>query len=59
MSMKWMSGLNHNMQHDASKKPSELPTTTSPPFPRAQIRLELHPYDQWQQLKMLKHFLYL
>ena len=24
--------LNHNLQHDASKKPSELPTTTTLPL---------------------------
>jgi hypothetical protein len=29
MSMKCLWGLNHNLQHDASKKPSELPTTTT------------------------------
>jgi hypothetical protein len=32
MSMKCVGGLNHNMQHDASKKPSELPTTTTLPL---------------------------
>ena len=46
MSMKWMRGLNHNMQHitSESENPSECPTT-SPPLPRAHIRLGLHPYD--------------
>ena len=28
-SMNWMGCLNHNLQHDASKKPSELPTSTN------------------------------
>ena len=32
MSMNWMGCLNHNLQHDASKKPSELPTTTTLPL---------------------------
>jgi hypothetical protein len=59
VNMKWMRGLNHNLQRDASKKPSELPTTTSPPLPRAHIRRELHPYDQWPQLKMLKSLYYI
>ena len=30
--MKCMRCLNHNLQHDASKKPSELPTTTTLPL---------------------------
>jgi hypothetical protein len=44
MSMKCMRWLNHNLQYDASKKPSELPTTTTLRFHRADM-LELHAYD--------------
>ena len=28
-SMKWVRGSNHNLQHDTSLKPSELPTTAT------------------------------
>jgi hypothetical protein len=31
---------NHNLQHDTSEKPSDIPTTTLP-----DIRVVLHPYD--------------
>jgi hypothetical protein len=30
--MKWMGCLNHNLYNCASKKPSELPTTTTLPL---------------------------
>jgi hypothetical protein len=29
MSMKWVGGSNHNLQHDTSQKPSEFPTTAT------------------------------
>jgi hypothetical protein len=46
---------NHNLTHDTSEKPSELPTTTSSPPPRALIRLEMQPHVHEPQLKVLKH----
>ena len=49
MSMNWVGCLNHNLTHDTSEKPSELPTTTSPPLQRAHIRLEMHPYDHFKE----------
>jgi hypothetical protein len=47
MSMKWVEGFNHNMQHITSENPSECPTVTTvcEPGQACIISVGLDPYD--------------
>ena len=49
--------ITYNMIQVRSEKPSESPSPRSSLI--AYIRMELHPYDQWPLLKVMKHLIYI
>ena len=59
MSMKWMGGRNHILQHVTCENPTEYPTT-QPTLFRVMVwnGMVLHHYDHPPHIKHAKHLLY-
>jgi hypothetical protein len=56
MSMKWMGGPNHILQHVPSENPTQNPMTDPPPF-GVMVSMVLWQYGCQPWLKAFKHFL--
>jgi len=56
MSMNWMGGFNHSTNSESYFYTKHITVRSLRAY---YIRLELHPYDLWPWLKVMKHLIYI